>query len=221
MSAAVGQNTFGEVPSGQTGASLAAVLRSDIAEGRLEPGAARSVRTSWPNAFTRAGSGSRGLADAGSGGLGDIRAKPRCRGQCRFGPGGPGDAGGAHCAGMPCAPHGVPLAADSDLDAIREILQAYDTAPDAASWSTMNWQFHWALYTPSDCTRLLDAIERTSTASTLPPGDRSPHWAGKDKPQREHWTLLKLMEEKKINQSVALLEQHIRDTQRSIRAKMR
>ena len=115
----------------------------------------------------------------------------------------------------------VPLAADSDLETIRDILMAYDAAPDAATWSAMNWQFHWALYTPSDCKRLLEAIERNFNRFSIATRRQISALAGKERPQREHWTLLKLTEERKIDQAVVLLESHIRDTQRSMRAKMR
>ena len=221
MSAAGGQNTFGEVPSGQTAASLAAALRLDIAEGRLEPGVALRQDELAERFHTSRIPVREALRMLEAEGL--VTYAPN-RGavvtivsarevqemlEVRI---------ALECHALRMA---VPLAADSDLDAIRHILQAYDAAPDAASWSAMNWQFHWALYTPSDCTRLLDAIERNFNRFSIATRRQISALAGKDRPQREHWTLLKLMEEKKVDQSVALLEQHIRDTQRSIRAKMR
>ena len=115
----------------------------------------------------------------------------------------------------------VPNAADSDVAAARAVLEEYDAAPDAEAWSAMNWRFHWALYLPSDCRRLLDAIERNfgqfNSAARL---QISLH-AGKDRPQREHHRLLALVEKGRAEDAVALLADHIRDTQRSFRARAR
>jgi len=41
---------------------------------------------------------------------------------------------------------------------------------------------------------------------------------GKERPQREHHRLLRLAREGKAEEAATLLEEHIRDTQRSLRA---
>ncbi len=115
----------------------------------------------------------------------------------------------------------VPLAAGSDIDDMRRILHAYDAAPDAGAWSAMNWQFHWALYLPCECRRLLDAIERNFKQFSSAARMQISALSGKERPQREHWKLLTLVENGKADQAAALLADHIRDTQRSIRAKLR
>jgi DNA-binding GntR family transcriptional regulator len=115
----------------------------------------------------------------------------------------------------------VPNAADADIAHARGILQDYDAAPDADAWSAMNWSFHWTLYQPCDCRRLLDAIERNFKHFNSAARTKISALAGKERPQREHHKLLALVGKGRVDDAVALLEQHIRDTQRSIRAKAR
>lgn len=115
----------------------------------------------------------------------------------------------------------VPLTAGSDIEGMRRVLHAYDVAPDAREWSAMNWQFHWALYTPSDCQRLLGAIEQNWNRFSSAARVQVSTLAGRERPQREHHQLLALVEDGKAAQAASLLADHIRDTQRSIRAKMR
>lgn len=115
----------------------------------------------------------------------------------------------------------VPLTAGSDVEQMRRILEAYDVAPDPSAWSTMNWQFHWALYAPSDCRRLLEAIEQNWKRFSSAARVQISTLAGRERPQREHHQLLRLVERGDAPGAAALLEQHIRDTQRSIRARMR
>lgn len=115
----------------------------------------------------------------------------------------------------------VPLTACSDIEKMRSILDAYDVEPDPSAWSAMNWQFHWALYTPSDCRRLLEAIEQNWKRFSSAARVQISTLAGRERPQREHHQILKFVERGDASGAAALLEEHIRDTQRSIRAKMR
>jgi len=115
----------------------------------------------------------------------------------------------------------VPLTAGSDIQGMRCILQAYDVAPDACEWSAINWQFHWALYAPSDCQRLLGAIEQNWNRFSSAARVQVSTLAGRERSQREHHQLLALVEDGKATEAASLLADHIRDTQRSIRAKMR
>jgi DNA-binding GntR family transcriptional regulator len=115
----------------------------------------------------------------------------------------------------------VPNMADADIAHARRILEEYDAAPDPDAWSAMNWSFHWALYLPCDCRRLLDAIERNFKHFNSAARTRISALAGKDRPQREHYRLLTLVEKGRVEDAVTLLAEHIRDTQRSIRAKAR
>lgn len=115
----------------------------------------------------------------------------------------------------------VPNAADADIAAARAILAEYDAAPDPAKWSAMNWAFHWALYLPCECRRLLDAIERNFKHFNATARRKISTVAGKERPQREHHRLLGLVQKGRAEDAVALLTDHIRDTQRSIRAAAR
>lgn len=112
----------------------------------------------------------------------------------------------------------TPNAADADIAAARAILAEYDAAPSPESWSAMNWRFHWALYLPCECRRLLDAIERNFKHFSTAARTKISALAGKDRPQREHHRLLDLVQRGRAEDAVALLTEHIRDTQRSIRA---
>lgn len=115
----------------------------------------------------------------------------------------------------------VPNAADADVAHARRILEEYDAAPDPRAWSAMNWSFHWTIYLPCDCRRLLDAIERNFKHFSSAARTKISAVAGKDRPQREHYRLLGLVEKGRADDAAALLAEHIRDTQRSIRARAR
>lgn len=115
----------------------------------------------------------------------------------------------------------VPNVADADIEAARQILAEYDAAPDPVNWAAMNWRFHWALYVPCECRRLLDAIERNFKHFSSAARARISARTGKERPQREHHRLLGLVQKGKTEEAIALLTEHIRDTQRSIRAAAR
>ncbi len=221
MASITSQRPQGAANSGTTTAALAAALRAEISDGRLQPGEAlrqdelagrfgtsripvrEALRTLEAEGLITYAPNRGAVVSVVSGQEIQEMLEVRIALEC-------------HALQL-----SVPLAASSDLETMRHILETYDAAPDPKSWSLMNWQFHWALYLPSDCSRLLDAIERNfnqfSSAARLQVSTLS----GKERPQREHWKLLKLTEEGKADQAVTLLEHHIRDTQRSIRAAMR
>ena len=115
----------------------------------------------------------------------------------------------------------VPQAAGADLDVMQTLLEAYDAMPGPASWSVMNWRFHSALYRPCECHRLLDAIERNFNRFSSAAREQVSAISGKRRPQREHWKLLELTKAGRADQAASLLEQHIRQTQLSIRAELR
>ena len=215
----------GEVGGGCTAATLTQALRADIAEGRLEPGVAlrqdelagrfhtsripvrealrtleaEGLVTYAPNrgAVVRVVSAVQTLE------MLEVRIALEC-----------------HALRL-----AVPLAAECDLAAARQILLAYDAAPEAATaaatWAAMNWQFHWSLYLPSGCSRLLEAIERNFNQFSIATRRQVSALSGKARPQRDHWALLDLVGARKADAAAGLLERHIRDTQRSIRAGLR
>lgn len=115
----------------------------------------------------------------------------------------------------------VPRCAEADLEAARRTLRQYDGAPDPGQWSEMNWRFHWTLYLPCECRRLLAAIEQNFKHFNSFARHQVSALAGKERPQREHYRLLALVEDGRANEAATLLGEHIRHTQRSIRAKAR
>lgn len=112
----------------------------------------------------------------------------------------------------------IPQLVDSDIDTAHSLLTRYDAAPDAGQWSAMNWSFHWALYVPCDCTRLLTAIERNFKQFNSVARRHISMMAGKERPQQEHYRLLELAQAGKANEAGQLLQNHIQGTQRLIRA---
>ena len=112
----------------------------------------------------------------------------------------------------------IPQLVESDVASARALLTEYDAAPDAASWSAMNWAFHWALYLPCDCSRLLSAIERNFKQFNRGARHQISRMAGKERPQQDHYRLLALAEAGKTSEAATLLRDHIQATQRLIRA---
>lgn len=112
----------------------------------------------------------------------------------------------------------IPQFVDADFETARTLLRKYDAAPSAAEWSIMNWSFHWALYAPCDCSRLLSAIERNFKHFNSAARHHISKVTGKERPQQEHYRLLALAEAGKVNEAVQLLRDHVASTQRIIRA---
>ncbi len=100
----------------------------------------------------------------------------------------------------------------------RGSLTEYDSAPDPVQWSAVNWSFHWALYEPCDCSRLLAAIERNFRQFNSVARHHVSKLAGKERPQAKHYRLLALAEGGKADEAVNLLREHVQGTQRLIRA---
>jgi DNA-binding GntR family transcriptional regulator len=115
----------------------------------------------------------------------------------------------------------VPNMADEDLQAAADILQSYDSEPQAEKWSQMNWQFHKILYLPCNLPKMLSLIELNWNQCSHLVRLQVSLAAGKENPNREHWELLDVCRSGKIDAAVELLEQHIVNTQKSISSRMR
>lgn len=112
----------------------------------------------------------------------------------------------------------IPNMIEDDLDAAEEILKRYDTEPEPANWSEMNWRFHEALYSPCNLPRLLALIEanighmkrfmRVQISKTI----------GRDLPQQDHHNILNACREGDIEKAVKLLEKHLIGTQKALMA---
>lgn len=112
----------------------------------------------------------------------------------------------------------IPNMAAEDLDAGQQILDRYEKASDPKAWSEMNRTFHWTLYAPCNRPKLLAMIEANYGHVSRFTRTQVSKAAGKTRPQREHHELLKLCRQGKTEQAVELLEKHIEETQKSLRA---
>jgi DNA-binding GntR family transcriptional regulator len=112
----------------------------------------------------------------------------------------------------------IPNMADEDLDHAGHILESYSDNADPQSWGAMNWRFHWTLYAPCHMPRLLQMIEANYGHVSRFVRVQVSLAAGKDRPQREHHQLLEFCRAGKTDLAVELLEMHIEQTQKSVRA---
>ncbi|MQB46173.1 GntR family transcriptional regulator [Rhizobium sp. ICMP 5592] len=115
----------------------------------------------------------------------------------------------------------IPNMAVEDLEAAEQILTAYEEISDPAAWGEMNWRFHWTLYCPCDRGKLLAMIESNYGHVSRFTRRQVSLATGKAKPQQDHAELLRLCREGEADAAVALLEKHIEQTQKSLRAAMR
>lgn len=115
----------------------------------------------------------------------------------------------------------IPKMAEEDIQAAADILTSYDQEPRPERWSQMNWQFHKILYLPCNLPKMLSLIELNWNQCSHLVRLQVSLAAGKENPNREHWQLLQLCKEGRVNDAVALLEQHIVNTQKSISSRMR
>ena len=88
----------------------------------------------------------------------------------------------------------IPNMVEADVTRMRAILQEYDRAPDAVSWSDMNWRFHWSLYEPCDCRPLLESIASNYGHLNRFERLRASLATGRDRPQEDHYALVELSE---------------------------
>jgi DNA-binding GntR family transcriptional regulator len=115
----------------------------------------------------------------------------------------------------------VPNMAEEDLAHADTILHTYNSDPDPESWGSMNWKFHWTLYAPCHRPKMLHMIEANYGHVNRFVRVQVSLAAGKDRPQREHQELLELCRSGEVDAAVRLLETHIEQTQRSVRASRR
>lgn len=115
----------------------------------------------------------------------------------------------------------VPKMGEADIEAALRVLNDYDRAPDPADWAEMNWQFHSRLYAPCECRRLLQNIEANHGHFSRFTNQQVSTLTGKERPQRDHYGLVKLCAAGKTEAAVALLVEHIRHTQRTMMANAR
>jgi len=115
----------------------------------------------------------------------------------------------------------VPNMVESDFEQARGILRSYDAEPDPASWGDMNWRFHETIYIPCNRPKLLSMIESNYGHVGRFTRVQVSLAAGKERPQSEHWQILKLCEAGASEKAAQLLEAHILHTQKSLKAAAR
>lgn len=125
---------------------------------------------------------------------------------------------GLECRALKLA---IPNMIDSDLEAARKILEDYDAEPKPHKWTEMNWRFHQAIYAPCSKPRLLSLIETNYRHLSRFTRVLVSMATGKERPQREHHALLNFAGRGNTTAAVALLEEHLVHTQKSIMAASR
>ena len=115
----------------------------------------------------------------------------------------------------------IPNMVDADFDAAEAIQQAYAASEDPSLWGDANWRFHSVLYTPCGRTKLLGMIESNYGHIGRFTRLHVSKAAGKERPLREHWDLLRHCRTGAVGKAVTLLEEHIAYSQKSLVAASR
>lgn len=115
----------------------------------------------------------------------------------------------------------IPNMVDVDFEAAADILKSYDAEPRPQKWGEMNWQFHKALYAPSNRRKLTAMIEANYGHVGRFIRVQVSLAAGKERPQREHYAMLDACRRGDIEGAARILEEHIVHTQKSLVAAAR
>ncbi len=115
----------------------------------------------------------------------------------------------------------IPNMIEDDLKHAATILHSYDEEPQPQKWGEMNWKFHRTLYMPCDRPKLIAMIEANYGHVSRFTRLQVSLAAGKERPQSEHHALLELCRNGDVKKAVALLEEHIVHTQKSLMATAR
>lgn len=115
----------------------------------------------------------------------------------------------------------IPRMIPEEIEEARRILSDYDQAGAAEEWTDMNARFHEALCAPCECDRLMELVRENYVHFNRYARISVSEIAGKEVPQKEHYRLLELCEEGNTAGAVKQLEQHIRGTQKLLRAEIR
>jgi DNA-binding GntR family transcriptional regulator len=115
----------------------------------------------------------------------------------------------------------IPNMVDVDFEAAADILKSYDAEPRPQKWGEMNWQFHKALYAPSNRPKLIAMIEANYGHVGRFIRVQVSLAAGKERPQREHYAMLEACRRGDADGAARMLEEHIIHTQKSLVAAAR
>ena len=125
---------------------------------------------------------------------------------------------GLECRALKLA---IPNMAVEDFEHLDDILRSYDGEALPVRWSERNESFHLALYDPCQRPRLLAMIRTTWRQIGRFSRTQGSLAAGKDRPMQGHRELLKACRARDVSRAVALLEEHILETQKSLVAAAR
>lgn len=103
----------------------------------------------------------------------------------------------------------VPRFAAADERRARRLLEDLDEARDPAQRSTLNWQFHAALYGPASRPRQLDAIRRLHVLVDRYMRLILTGLKHQRRSQREHYELLQACQNRRAAKACDLLTEHI------------
>lgn len=115
----------------------------------------------------------------------------------------------------------VPNMVPADFAALKALLADYCATSKARDWSRLNRRFHELLYLPCDRPHLLafirDVQQRMGPWRRL----RVTQLSGLDRPHAEHLAIVAACEQRRVDEAVALLGEHIEATQREVAAYFR
>lgn len=103
----------------------------------------------------------------------------------------------------------MPNLTEADLDTATTILASTDQATDAARWSSLNWEFHLALYTPAERPRLLGLIKTLHVNTDRYVRIQLEKMNYLERSQKEHYQLLESCRQRNVKGAAKLLKQHI------------
>ena len=110
----------------------------------------------------------------------------------------------------------IPNMTHQDFEAAEALVSNYRADIDAEQWEDQNWKFHYTLYLPAHCDRLLSLIETNYFHAARFLRVRIAEATGTEEPHKEHQKLLELCQHREVDKAAALLTQHILNTKKSI-----
>jgi DNA-binding GntR family transcriptional regulator len=106
----------------------------------------------------------------------------------------------------------IPKITDADIARACAILDQAERSAEVSEWSALNWQFHDALYSVTERSRLLGVIRQTSnpTDSYIRLLLSNANYRGQA--EKEHRAILAACNVRNADAAAALVDQHIRQT---------
>ncbi|HYC37070.1 MAG TPA: GntR family transcriptional regulator [Usitatibacter sp.] len=112
----------------------------------------------------------------------------------------------------------LPNLTPRDYKAARSIMKRYDESESPRQWTELNLEFHLTLYRPCGRPRLVRMIEDLVRGISIHLRQHISNTVGRSNPQAEHQDILEACLAGDARRAVALTEQHIEHTKRSLLA---